>query len=143
MDIGTGSGVAARILRKNGWDVTAVDPSLDETSVGHHLGEFEGVHLYPATLQKLPVELNDTFDIAVYCHFLIPYAERESFFQRLAQLMKTGSVVYLFFAEDDYDILNYGGKLSQLMQNYFKVKSLIQKNEGHGRFTEAQLEKTS
>ncbi len=120
LDIGTGSGVAARVLKRKGFEVTAVDPDLNEISVGYYLGEFDGVDLYPTTLQDLPVELNGTFDVAVYCHFLVDYSDRPSFFERLAHLMKDSGEVHLFFADDDYNVFNYDGVMSDLMRAKFK-----------------------
>ena len=119
LDIGSGSGVSSQIMARQGNKVTAVDPDLDEVSYGVTHGIYDGVDLKPMVLQDLPAEYNNSFDVATYIFFLVPYAEREAFFKRLVEVLKPDAKAYLVFAHGDYTTLNYNNELYEIMKKYF------------------------
>lgn len=140
LDIRARSGQFSKKLHQLGYEVIAVDPNWDEISCGCVNGSFDGVQLFPTTLQELPAELNYTFDIAVFCNFFINHNEYASFFASLNRLMKRDrkACVYLYFCYNDFDPIIRQGKKYVEMYNRFEDVS-IQYDYTTFRYTKVTL----
>ena len=121
LDIGTGTGFMAKLLKKQGDQVTAIDPDLDTVSWGYAQGNFKDVELLPGKLEDLPETYDNYFDLAVFGSYLV-FLPWESFYASLKRFLKPGGYAYLFFAEEDFEQINWNGQLEFEMKRNFEIK---------------------
>lgn len=92
----------------------------------------DAVHIYPTTLQDLPININRSFDLVAYKDYNISGRDEcKSFIQRLSEVVTAHGVVLIQFWADEYNMHNQYEDLRGCMDNFFGTVELIVDEVGH------------
>lgn len=106
LDLGSGSGRDSQALLQGGFDVTAVDPSIDMCHATADRIGYERV----VCCRAQDIKWKGTFD-GIWCMSSlvhVPRAEMEATFQKLTEALKPGGVLYVCFQKGVAEAIENG-----------------------------------
>jgi len=101
-DVGTRDGRFVPLFQELGAkEVYGIDPDQEELKKAIEKGMLDKEHALLCTLQNLPEEVRETFEIATVFNFNMPISEQADFFAQLYESLPENGQVVMTVAEDE------------------------------------------